>query len=254
MSGFDYCTIIGRDPKLWRWHVDNVLRNAGLDRSQWTFNVIIYYNENIDRAITDELIQICEDNDVVHHMHKENPSEPFIKRLYACWNKLYELGEYDLVLRGGSDQAWSPESFAILLDEYENCPFTPLVVNAQTVEAHGPSRHLIASLGNTPDSFDEQSFLDYCESVKKPGLYTAKQAIGLWGHPTPTIDGCYRTEGCSWLQSRELWRKHGPMPDYVMNGGITGDVWFHRRLQDAGVTDLLAGEAITYHLVRGESR
>lgn len=253
MSGFDYCTIIGRDPLLWRWHVDNIIKNAGLSRDRWSFHVIIYRNEGIPATITDELVAICEANDIKYHFHYEDPSQPFIKRLYACWNKIYELGERDLVLRGGSDQAWYKDSFRNILDAFDASPFN-CILQAQTVEAHGPSRHIVREFGNSPSTFKEKEWEDFCKEIIRDGLFGPEGCLDIWGHPTITIDGRYRTEGCSWLQDKKLWKQYGPMPDTVMAGGITGDVWLNRRYQDEGISDFLVGDCITYHFVRGESK
>jgi len=251
----EYWTIIGRDPILFSCHVENVLRNAGLSRSLWSFNVIIYHHTKLkDNGATDILIEICKTNDINYHLHEENPSEPFIKRLYACWNKMYELCKEDLILRGGSDQAWSPNSFANILEAYESCQYSDVILQAQTVEHHGPSRHLIRDFGDTFDNFNEEAFVSFCNEITHDELLTAKECIDMWGKPTKTIDNRYRTEGCSWLQNKKLWEKYGPMPDYVMPGGITGDVWLNRQYQDAGIPDFMVPNAITYHMIRGESK
>ena len=53
MSGFDYYTIIGRDPKLFQGHVDNTLRNAGWPRDLWYFPVLVYKDGKIPQETTD---------------------------------------------------------------------------------------------------------------------------------------------------------------------------------------------------------
>ena len=257
MSGFDYTTIIGRDPKLWLWHVDNVLRNAGLGRDKWDFNVIIYHDEELRKnGITDELISICDDNDIFYKLHQE-PDKPFIQRLYDCWNMVQEIGKRPHTLRAGSDQAWSKNSFSNLFAAMSACPFEA-ILQVQTVESllAGMSRHFMKDFGTTPDTFNEADFAAFCKEITRDDFFTIDQALAEWGHPTSFSSSLgtphNRTDGCSWLQSKEAFTKHGPMP--YMDRQWTGDVIIHDRYERAGIPNLLVGNAITYHLVRGESR
>jgi len=257
MSGFDYYTIIGRDPGLFRGHVGNTLKNAGLSRDLWDFYVIIYHNENIPQEITDELVAICEENDIHYVLHHEDPSVPFINRLYVAWNKGYDLGKRDLVFRGGSDQVWNPSAFQNLWNAWESVPHNA-ILQAQTVESPlaGLSRHFMKDFGTTYDSFKEEEFEKFCEQISQPGLYSIHEALAEWGHPTHFNSSLgfphNRTDGCSWLQSRKLFKQHGPMPP--IRGGITGDVLIHDAYERAGIPNFLVGDCITYHFVRGESR
>lgn len=258
MKTFDYSTIIGRDPKLWRWHIDNVLRNAGLARDCWTFNTIIYYHKQLrETGITDELIEICKANDINYRLHYEEPVRPFIQRLYDCWNIVQEMGEHPYTLRGGSDQAWYKDSFSNIFSAL-NCSNSDVILQAQTVESllAGASRHFMKDFGSTPESFNEEAFNTFCEEITSYELFDIDGALKKWGHPTSFSSSLgtphNRTDGCSWLQSKELFKKHGPMP--YMQGRWTGDVIIHDRYEAAGVPNLLVGNCITYHLVRGESR
>lgn len=255
MSGFDYYTIIGRDPELFRGHVENTLKNAGLGRDHWDFHVLVYTNGLIPQETTDEIIAICESNDIHWYLHPEDPSQPFIKRLYDCWNRGYELGERELVFRAGSDQVWSRDAFVNLLDAYEGLAIKPAVLQAQTVEhmvSYPGSRHFCRDFGNNFDNYDENAFFDFCREISRPGLYSIDECLKIWGKPTRMINGPPRTDGCSWLMSRDLFRKVGPMPTMV--GGVTGDVIIHDRIQRLGVPNFLVGDCITYHFVRGESK
>lgn len=256
MKTFDYSTIIGRDPKLWRWHVDNVLRNAGLSREHWGFNVVIYYHKQL-RETTEELVSICKENDINYKMHYEEPNRPFIERLYDCWNIVQELGERQYTLRAGSDQAWYKDSFSNMFSAL-NCSNSDVILQAQTIESPlaGLSRHFMKDFGSTPEDFDEEKFNKFCDEITRSELFDIQGALKEFGHPTSFSSSIgtphNRTDGCSWLQSKELFKKHGPMP--AMAGQWTGDVIIHDRYEKTGVPNLLVGNCITYHLVRGESR
>lgn len=261
MSGFDYTTIIGRDPKLFRFHVDNVLRNAGLDRDKWSFNAIVYRNEKIPTEVTDEILDICHRNGITSFVIYEDPRKPFIMRLYDAWNLVQEVGNRELTLRAGSDQTWYPGSFAAMLDEYEtykkiNGP--DVILQAQTVESPlaGQSRHFVRPFGTTPDDYDEAAFISFCDEIKADGLFDILQCVARWGHPTPFSSSIApnhnRTDGCSWLQTKDLFRRFGPMP--YIRGQWTGDVWIHDNYERSGIPNYLVGNCITYHFVKGESR
>jgi hypothetical protein len=241
MSGFDYYTIIGRNPQLFQGHVENTLKNAGLPRDQWDFHVLVYINNKIPKETTEEIISICEENDIHYYLHPEDPSKSFIERLYLCWNRGYTLGDRPLSFRAGSDQTWSPGAFQALSDAWDEIPNNTAILQAQTVEhmvSYPGSRHFCRDFGTDFDSYDEEAFYKFCEEISRPGIYTIGECLEIWN-------------GCSWLQEKRLWEKYGPMPTIV--GGVTGDVIIHDRYQRAGVPNYLVGDCITYHFVRGES-
>lgn len=261
MQGFDYNTIIGRDPALFRAHVDNVLRNAGLSREHWDFNVVVYYNDTIEQSKTDEILDICKKNDIKTFMHWEEPRLPFIMRLYDAWNKVQVIGDRPLTLRAGSDQTWYPGSFKAIYDEFEryskfNGP--DVVLQAQTIESPlaGQSRHFVMPFGTTYDEYNEPEFIRFCDGIKAEGLFDIDQSLARWGHPTAFSSSIgenhNRTDGCSWLQTKDLFKRFGPMP--YMRGNWTGDVWIHDNYERSGVPNFLVGSCITYHFVKGESR
>lgn len=257
-GGFSYYTIIGKDPWLFRYHVKNTLDNAGLERDRWDFHTIIYFNDSIPQDTTDELVSICESNDIKVCMQPEDPAQPFINRLYACWNLGYSLGKRPLVFRGGSDQTWNKGAFRNILEAYESLP-GEAILQAQTVESPisgGCSRHFIGDFGTTYEDYNDEAFQSFCADIAKAGVFSIDECLEIWGKPTSFNSSLganhNRTDGCSWLQSRELFFKYGPMP--ALLGGITGDVIIHDRYQRAGIPNYLVGNCITYHMVRGESR
>jgi len=173
MKTFDYTTIIGRSPSLWRWHVDNVLRNAGLARDLWTFNVVIYYHKQLrETDVTDELISICEENDINYQLHYEDPNVSFIERLYDCWNLVQEIGDRPYTLRGGSDQAWYKNSFDNIFNVLAQSN-SDIILQAQTIESPlaGASRHFVKDFGSTPEDFNEEEFNKFCKEILRHDLF-----------------------------------------------------------------------------------
>lgn len=256
---FDYSTIIGRDTNLFSWHCDQVLRNgaAGLDRGDWNFNVYIYYNNTILKETTDELIDICLSNDINYELHYESPSDHFLLRLYKAWNRVQQMGRAPLTIRGGSDQAFYPGSFKTAIEHYEK--LGECVVNFQTVESPvaGDSRHYVRDFGSNHEEFNETAFLGFCEEIKEPCALSIGEAMARWGGKPGAFSSSlgyphYRGDGCSFLMSKELFGRIGPMPP--LERGYTGDVILLDRAELAGIPSYIAGDAITYHFVAGESR
>lgn len=255
---FDYSTIIGRDPELWAFHVDNVLRNAGIDRKLWRFNVYVYYNETIARATTDKIVEICRTNDIDYECVYEDPRQSFLVRLYNAWNRVQLMGQAPLTIRGGSDQTFYPGSFARALEHYKAVG-QECVINFNTIEsplAHG-SRHYVRDFGTNPTSYKEQDFVAFCDTIKEPKVFTIQEAMARWdGKPGPFNSslggGHLRGDGVSWIQSKELFKRFGPMP--AIRGCFTGDVLIMDAYEHAGIPSLIAGDAISFHMVRGESR
>lgn len=260
-KGFDYTTIIGRDPELFRFHVDNVLRNAGLSREHWDFNVVVYHNESIPREVTDEILDICDKNVIEPHMLYEDPRKPFIMRLYDAWNLVQKVGERELTLRAGSDQTWYPNSFRNIyraFEEYETVNGPDVILQAQTVESllAGQSRHFTRDFGISANTYCETAFVEFCDTIVEEGLFDIEAALGRWGHPTSFSSSIKenhnRTDGCSWLQTKDLFTRFGPMP--YIRGNWTGDVWIHDNYERSNIPNFLVGNCITYHFVKGESR
>lgn len=265
---FTYYTIIGRDLNLIRGHINNVKHYAGFDRltCEKEIIVIIYTNNSIPIETTQSLIEYCESEGIRVVMYPE-PTNVFIQNLYACWNLGYEAADEGYVFRGGSDQVFSKDSFfylyhIALLSEASN---KKLILQANTIEnavalnqigAH--SRHFACDFGWNFENFDYKQFEDFISDMngkaKSIGLISIEEALQVWGKPTSlgtSLGQINRADGCSWLMTREEWRKYGPLP--VMEGNVTGDVIIHDRLQRVGYKEYIVRDCVTYHFVRGES-
>lgn len=259
MSGFSYAMVIGKSPGLFRAHIDGVLRNAaaGLTRDMWDFHAIIFRNKRIAPAITDELVSIALLNDIKVTFYDEWHGN-FLENLYACWNLTQEVGDRPYTIRAGSDQFFSPGSFANMYEAHIGFG-SELVTQMQTVESilSPQSRHFIRDFGTSYDTFKEEEFNLFAKEISRPGLYTIEEAKEIWGKPTNFTNSWSnnhaRTDGVSWCMSKKLWQKFGPM-EPINRQGITGDVSLHDKIELAGIPNRLVGDAISFHLVRGESR
>jgi hypothetical protein len=265
---FTYYTIIGKNLDLLKGHVKNVKEYAGFDKlpCEKEFLVIIYTNSNIQKEITQSLIEYCASENIRYVLYDE-PTNVFIKNLYACWNLGYEASDEGYVFRGGSDQVFSKDSFLSLYEEAEKLRISgdnKFILQANTIEnsvaleqIRAVSRHFACDFGGTFGSFDYSKFENFIEGINKNvnnQLLTINESLNHWGKPTPlqtSLGVINRADGCSWLMTKEEWRTYGPIPVIVNN--VTGDVIIHDILQLDGYTEYIVRDCVTYHFVRGES-
>jgi hypothetical protein len=267
---FTYYTIIGRDINMLKGHVQNIKEYAGFDRlpCDKEFLVIVYKNQNIPESKTQEILTFCKEQNIRTHVYEE-PTSNFIENLYACWNLGYEIATDGYVFRGGSDQIFSKDSFISLYEVAEKIrkelPDEKVTLQANTIECASrlrmigaQSRHFAVDFGYTYEGFDYTGFENFCNSINsnvKQKVLDIGLALQYWRHPTPlgtTLGMVNRTDGCSWLMTKDEWVKYGPIP--VFEQGITGDVVIHDRLQLAGYNNYIVRDCITYHFVQGESK
>jgi len=82
---------------------------------------------------------------------------------------------------------------------------------------------------------------------------TIDRALKYWKKPTAfygKFGKTNRTDGCSWLMTKQDWLDHGPLPP--LENGITGDVIIHDRFQENGYENYIVRDCVTYHFVQGE--
>jgi len=259
---FTYYTIIGRDLKLLKGHVENIKHYAGFDSipGEKEFLAIVYKNDSIPTEVTENILSYCEKKNVRTVLYVEN-KPTFIENLYECWNLGYEHSKDGLVFRGGSDQFFSQNSFVNIYNAalQSNVGKEKVVLQAQTIESMRAtvSRHIKRDFGLTFETFREPEFKSLCEQLIKQGqkqLLKVTEAVNIWGHPTPfssSLGTINRSDGCSWLVHKKDWEAHGPHP--VFEGNHTGDVILLDRFTKAGYKDYIVNDCITYHFVRGES-
>jgi len=256
---FDYCTIIGRDPGIYRSHVDNVLRQSGLHRSLWNFHTIIYRNSRISPDVTGELIRIAEENDIIVHFYDEREGtdfETFLYNLYQCWNLCQTVGDTPLNVRAGSDQAFSKDAFKTMLDAWDQLPSDRAILFHNLVECKSnveSSRHILEDFGRNWDEFDESAFQVWCDSNEVDDLVDWQRGNELWGAPRdiPGLASNGRADGASWIQSKALFESFGPMPPRYPNG-LTGDIGIMEKMRQNGVQFYMIGNSTTYHISQGE--
>ncbi len=272
---FTYYTIIGRDPVLINNHLKNIKFHAGFDKLECEKEIIViaFKNKNIPEEITNQILDICKKYEVRAEIFNEK-TDNFILNLYDCWNLGYELSDDGFVFRAGSDQIFNKDSFVnlnyIANREYKINPKT--ILQAQTIESElalnkikAKSRHLTADFGTSFNNLEIEKFENYCKNINEgveKDILTIKECLKIWKHPTSfksSLGRINRTDGCSWLMTKEDWIKFGPLPPKELCGKIikyttTGDVIIHDRFQKAGYRNFLVRDCITYHFVRGESK
>jgi len=235
------------------WCITNAFERAGYDHS-W---LVVGWGED------GELADWCSHNGIayspveVEEIPEGGDTGAFLRNLYKCWNHAYEHAETKWVFRTGSDQAMSKswlKNLMALPERYGERAVYHMTTIESPVAVH--SRHDIRDWGTAWDEMDWQRFDAYANDLAHrftnepvvPGRY-----CDLW-YNHPTLGQQRRPDGCSWLQTRELWAEFGPLSDSLQHGVITGDVSYMDALYDAGITGYLVRTASTYHLVRGSSR
>lgn len=266
LDRFTYYTIIGKDVELLLGHINNIKRHAGFDElpCEKEFIVIVYTNDSIPKEVTEAMVELCKKHNIITHIYEEPKHHSWLENLYACWNLGYEKAKDGFVFRAGSDQAFNKNSFTVLYDiarriKQQN---SKVFFNAQTIEhsiramTNNTSRHLLGNFGDNYKNFDILAFEDFCKKINNgvdKDILTINECLKIWGKPTgffSTIGHTNRTEGCSWLMTKQEWLDYGPMP--VLEKGITGDCVMQDRLIINGYKDYLVRDCVTYHFFRGE--
>lgn len=266
---FTYYTIIGKNPELLQGHIENTKFHAGFDRlsCEKEFICIVYTNPSIPKETTSKILDICKKYDVRSVLFEEKTNN-FLHNLYSCWNLGYEASDDGWVFRSGSDEFHNFDSLIKIYDIANNLyklGQTKILYNCNTIEhsirAAGKSRHLMANFGDTFQDFNVYEFENYVkklnENVDKE-LLSINDCIKYWNKPDVFRSLYYgpghnRTEGTSWLITKEDWLKHGPMNLGVVDGWATGDMVFHDILEHNGYRDYAVRDAVAFHLFRGES-
>mgnify|MGYP001608992602 FL=1 len=253
-------TVISRDADLLRWCIANARERAGIEHE---FLVVGW---NATGEIKDACMKMG-----VHLVpldlplppgagaHPEQKTAWFIGCLYACWNAGMEHATTKWVARMGSDQFFSRNWLANLMTCAKRHG-DRAIYDITTVESPVAkrSRHEIRDWGTTPAEFDDkgrQRFDSWANDlahrfVSNPTV--RGDLCDLW-YNHPTRGRQRRSDGVTWVQTKALWDEFGPMNDRVVDG-VSPDVAYRDRLQDAGVPSYLCLTATSMHLVRGESR
>ena len=265
---FTYYTIIGKDLNLLKGHIQNVKEYAGFNKltCEKELIVIVYKNDKIPQHITDSILDYCKSENIRVDIYNE-PTSVFIENLYYCWNKGYEVSDDGYVFRGGSDQVFSKDSFVALYEQAEKLrkEGKQVILQANTIEnetrlkeINAISRHFSIDLGSNFQNFDYTLFEAFCYGINKrvkTELVDIHDALKYWGKPTQLMTSLGvidRVDGCSWLMTKDEWKKYGPL-EPLNPQGLTGDVLIHDRMQMDGYDELIVRDLITYHMVRGES-
>lgn len=256
-------TIISHDHDLLRWCINNARERAGIGH-RWM--LINWINEGMDSNMAAERIcRWCIANNVGYYPYKAVPQSQFPDRtkwflhnLYACWNLGYEHAEKDeFVARLGSDQFFSQGWLGDLAIASKKSRGKG-VYHCWSVESilAGGQRHPIISAGTNFRDFSVGEFEKYVAKWKKSigseRVVEGSQCGLAFNHPKRGAQ--IRPDGLTWLQSRKLWEKFGPMRGDINEEGVTGDVDYMDRMTDAGVPQYSVRSCLSFHLVRGETR
>lgn len=257
-------TILSRDVELLNWCVVNTRRQAGMEH-KW---LLIHW---VNQGQTEkEIAGVRSAAEYLGMDYRQWVAPPeslgqfggdrtkwFLHNLYACWNLGYEAARTEWVARLGSDQFFSDGWLGQLMRQATQRGEDG-VYHCHTVESPVArhSRHPVGDFGSTWQEFQRHRFDTYVEEhqtrwAHMPAIKGAECGL-YYNHPVRGQQE--RPDGCTWLQTRALWERFGPMEDHLTKERVTGDVAYMDRMYDAGVQGWLVPGSVTYHLVRGESR
>lgn len=257
-------TLISRDVELLTWCVQNARERAGLAH-EWL--VVHWINHDQPEEEVEAVIRCCQRlrvrrKDFLASSPKDHPNRTawFLHNLYRGWNIGYEYADAPWVARLGSDQFFSWGWLALLrkASMIRSLPFGQSMgaFHCWTIESPVAkrSRHEVLDLGSTYQEFKVAAFDERVAALARayPLLQGPGQYKLHYRHPYRGLQN--RPDGCTWLQPRQLWEDYGLLPDTINDEGVTGDVSYFDRINDAGVASWLVPHSVTYHLVRGESR
>jgi hypothetical protein len=264
---FTYYTIIGRNIDLLKGHIDNVKNYAGFNEMNCNKEIliIIYKNNKIHENTTNEIINYCKKEELKYYVYEEKTNN-FLINLYNCWNLGYEKSDDGYIFRGGSDQVFSKNSFIEIYEQAEILRKKGVknILQANTIEnsvrlneMNVKSRHFMRDFGDSFNNFKYKEFEKFIDEINvniQNNLLDINESLKHWNHPTAfnsSLGFINRTDGCSWLMTKQDWIDYGPLP--VIENGHTGDVIIHDKLQIAGYLNYIVKNCVTYHFVRGES-
>jgi hypothetical protein len=205
-------------------------------------------------------MRVADDNGVTVHPYIEVEGEDFetwLFNLYSTWHICQIVGDSSYNIRAGSDQAFGPSAFAHLIDAMDEFAFKNghdnVILFNNCIECKdnvSESRHILESMGKSWDAFDEALLYDWCAKNEEVGLFDWHRAFSKWCAPKD-LPGCpmnQSPDGCSWIMSKQLYRRFGPMIPRDTYG--TGDISLMMRIRNAGVPIYIVGDSTTYHLSR----
>lgn len=254
-------TIIGHDRWLLEWCVANAQHRAGM-AADWV--VIHWVRPEYSAHQIDDIEESCKTLGARYVQYSAPPDDPkidkttkFLRDLYCCWNMGCQVADTRYVVRLGSDQffskRWLAELYRASMMVQDHGVFHTWTVESP-VARH--SRHEIMDFGSRFDEFTVAPFDQYADRMmfqyQSRNLLQAHECRLFYNHPKRGMQA--RPDGCTWLQTKELWERFGPMEDTINDEGVTGDVAYMDRIYDNRVPGYLCPTSVTYHLVRGESR
>lgn len=254
-------TVLSKDVELLRWCIGNARERAGVDAE---YLLVHWVNADLSDSQLDNVERTAAELGmrlVVHSATRpdQHPTSVdfFLKNLYRAWNLGYAHSHTKYVARLGSDQffskGWLAELMRASAMRDDNGTFHTWTVESP-VAKH--SRHEVRDFGSTWDTFDVSAFDFYAKALisqySSRNLLAAHECRLFYNHPFRRMQ-C-RPDGCTWLQTKDLWGRFGPLEDTINAEGVTGDVAYMDRLSDAKIPAYLVPPSVTYHLVRGESR
>lgn len=204
------------------WCMEGVERSSNETRYRW----LVVANDATEEVRSDPRISI--------DWRNENHEEFYINRVYRAWNQGVLNALTPLVCLINSDMYPSDywlDQLVWVRQHHKMVVPTSLLVESGRLPSAIPEH--VRDFGRTPEDFKRKEFLDYAETVKKPGMTESGRLY------MPIL-----------LDRQEFF----DMDAYPEGNppGTTGDKDLIRRYADEGFSHVTAMGSVVYHVQTGE--
>lgn len=197
-----------------------------------------------------DVLQYLENRHIPHYVYRSpKPEEFYINNVYRAYNYGAEMAKGDYILFLNSDMAFSEGWFDRLFVKLtpSNCVTSRLVERGKWKSGQwGVER----SFGNTPEDYDEQSFIEYSKDLKiddlvldgglfMPLLIRRDDFTQIGGYPEGNI-----------IPNSDIFT-----PTISLKGQpcVSGDVVLMKKLESRGIKHQTVFDSIVYHFQQGET-
>lgn len=219
--------------------ITDQLTRYAVDFDDWKVSFRLVANDP-----TPELERHLKEIGVNHTIFRnQDPNEYYINRVYKAWNEAGFTSSADYICFVNSDMAFSPRWLRNLAKN--RAPYR--VITSRLVESgkmHSGLHGISMDFGNTPQSYNEQSFLNFANQIPDDRMFSGGLYMPL-------------------LISKDVFVRSGGYPaGNIYTDGIgtcngpvikSGDAYYFERLNaEFGVSHFTVFDSIVYHFQEGE--
>jgi glycosyltransferase involved in cell wall biosynthesis len=187
--------------------------------------------------------------DIPHYIHENTPEqreEWYINNVYRAWNTAARVAKGEYIVFINSDMAFSPGWLDCL-----TATINPEIFVCSRLVERGVLRSgtygIEKNFGNVPEDYDEEGFLQFVESIRRPVLAYGGLYMPMLIKKDHIAQVGYYPEGNLLQGSETVYARKG-------EPCVSGDVKFVERLANTGIKHVTNFNSIVYHFQEGEMR